>query len=420
MKKFVIQRVSCFLFLLLFVFSVLSKVEERTLELYSETSSADDIIKQAEKQLTNELAMEVLGLEGLDEIQSSIDKKVLPKSKRFILSTKIIKTLTSEDPDFSLPDSSSKNKVPKPQAVQSDSKLSKQSSKDEVIDSQYKFLTSVLVRFSKETLRKILIKENLFYLDKSSNRILALIEFNNEIDDYVYRWWSGDKLEKPVLGMMKSFYNQIQSVFLKHGFYSMNPVFGRHHRRIPKNLQYSSLNKDRAGDLARFFQAQLMIVGSVTLSSLSKRVNQVVWDTALYHSISLRELGAYKVRIKTKKDSYEFLNKESGSWISDFALQASSIYERGALSAHLFKIDVDGLLSFLERETIKKNLITQIKNIKNLTPAVIGSQRIQYRADVEGDDKKVLEDIKNLKILDFKLSPYIKSKNHIVIRVRTS
>ena len=402
----------CYLF-----FLSLSKVEERTLELYSETSSADDIIKQAEKQLTNELSMEVLGLEGLEEIQNSIDKRVLPKSKRFILSTKIIKTLTSEDPDFSLPDSSSKNKALNPQAAQSDAKLS---SKDKVLDSKYKFLTSVLVRFSKDTLRKILIKENLFYLDKSSNRILVMIEFNNEIEDYVYRWWGGGELKKPALGVIESFYTQIQSVFLKHGFYSMNPVFGRHHRRVPKNLQYSSLNKDRAGDLARFFQAQLMIVGSVALSALSKRVNQVVWDIALYHSISLRELGVYKARIKTKKDSFEFLNKESGSWISDFALQASSIYERGALSAHLFKIDVDGLLSFLERETIKKNLIAQIENIKNLTPAVIGSQRIQYRADIEGDDKKVLEDIKNLKILNFKLSPYIKSKNHIVIRVRTS
>ena len=418
MKMLFIDRVSCFLFLLLFAFSVLSKVEERTLELYSETQSADDIIKQAEKQLTNELVMEVLGLEGLDEIQNSIDKRVLPKSKRFILSTKIIKTLTPEDPDFSLPDSISKDKVLNSQAV--GSKLSNSSSKDEVLDSEYKFLTSILVRFSKETLKKILIKENLFYLDKSSNRILVMIEVRNEIDDYVYRWWSGERLDKSVLEVIKFFYNKIQSVFLKHGFYSTNPVFGRHYRRIPKNLQYSSLNKDRAGDLARFFQAQLMIVGSVALSALSKRMNQVVWDTALYHSISLRELGSYKARIKTEKDSFEFLDKTAVSWVSDFALQASSIYERGALSAQLFKIDVDGALNFLERETIKKNLIVQIQNIKNLTPSVIGSQRIQYRADVEGDDKKVLEDIRKLKILNFKLTPYIKSKNHIVIRVQTS
>ena len=414
---FVIQRINCFLFVFLFSFSVLSKMEERTLELYSATSSTDDVIKQAEKQLTNELVMEVLGLEGLGEIQKSIDKRVLPKSKRFILSTKIIKTLTSEDPDFSLPDSTSKDQVLNSQTK--DSKLSNSSSKDEVLDPEYNFLTSILVRFSKETLKRILIKENLFYLDKSSNRILVMIEFHNEIEDYVYRWWSGERLDRSVLGAIESFYNQIQSVFLKHGFYSTNPVFGRYSHRIPKNLQYSSLNKDRAGDLARFFQAQLMIIGSVTLSALSKRVNQMVWDTALYHSISLRELGAYKARIKTEKDSFEFSNKTAISWVSDFALQASSIYERGALSAQLFKIDVDGALNFLERETIKKNLIVQIKNIKNLTPSVIGSQRIQYRADVEGDDKKVLEDIKKLKILNFKLTPYMKSKNHIVIRVRT-
>ena len=414
---FVIQRVNYCLFLFLFSFSALSKMEERTLELYSETRSTDDIIKQAEKQLTNELVMDVLGLEGLEEIQNSIDKRVLPKSKRFILSTKIIKTLTSEDPDFSLPDSTSKDKVSGSQAM--GSKLPNSSSKDEVLDPEYKFLTSILVRFSKETLKRILIKENLFYLDKSSNRILVMMEFHNEIDDYVYRWWSGEKLDKPVLGGIESFYNQIQSVFLKHGFYSTNPILGQFYHRIPKNLQYSSLNKDRAGDLARFFQAQLMIVGSVTLSALSKRMNQIVWDTALYHSISLRELGSYKARVKTEKDAFEFSNKTAVSWVSDFALQASSIYERGALSAQLFKIDVDGDLNFLERETIKKNLIVQVQNIKNLTPSVIGSQRIQYRADVEGDDKKVLEDIKKLKILNFKLTPYIKSKNHIVIRVQT-
>ena len=357
-------------FLLFFSSLSIAQIEETTLEVTSPNEQTNEILKLAEKEAAYQLISEILGEDQFEKVQNAIDKKILPQSKNFILLTKIIETKPTEDEQF---------------------------------------LNKVLVRFSKKTLKNILIASRLFYLDYNTDRILTLIEFKKETQ--TYRWWNNNK---PPPSPIQELYTNLQNLFLKNGFYAAHPLFSQYYFMLPKNLKFNKLNTKTAQKLAEFFQSGLIILGSITLEPLSDSMSQVIWDLALYNSIYLRKLAVYKARTKTPGNSWDFL--KTNHWAKNFALEIKSIYEKGILSSQLFTITLEGNLTHLERESLKKSL-EQTSHINNLKVHLISAKQIMYQADVNAQDTQILRQIKELGVLNFKLSPYLKQKNHLIIKV---
>lgn len=382
-------------FLILSVHFSTAEVEEKTLDVYSETDAVKDVIQSVEKKLTEELVLDILGLESIENLQNSIQNLVLPQNRKFILSSQVLKTHPVE-------------KVLTQEQLKS-------------LNPEQKFVSSIRVRFSKDTLRQVLIDKNLYYLDESSNRILLLIEFEDEVNRKTYRWWSegSENTGSDFLEVVNAVYSKIQLGFLKNGFYALNPVFSQLYNYLPEGEKSSSLNKEKAARLATYFKAQLVVMGSVKLSSLSRRENQIIWDVAIYNADTLRQVALYKSRFKVEEDSFSVLNKKPIVWVNDSALKINSLYQKGTLSAQLFKVDLEGDLSVLERKEIKNKLVDHVQSIKNLTESVIEANRIQYDADVNGDHKKVVKEMRNLNVAGYEFSVLIKKKNYIVIRVKS-
>lgn len=380
------MNLNCILIFILFYATFIgASIEKRVIQIETKTRQFQKILEKSEKEMTKNLISEILGEENYQTFHKKIEKKIFPERKKFILLTKILNT----------------EKIDQEKSVEK---------------KQAHFLTKVLVHFSKETLKKILIQENLFYLDQGANKILTLIEFKDSERGKIYRWWSKERKDPPFTQF--EFYNDLQSIFILQGFYLIHPEVSQSQAMLIPNIQYNSINANTGRDIARFFDSQLFILGSITLSSLSETMNQVVWDLALYHSIHLRKLAYHKTRVKIPKNSWKFLKQHTDYWAKNFALQLNSIYEKGVLSTQLFKIEIFGKLSFLERKFIKQTLVDKIENIKNLQEKLISADRAQYIANVDKDDKALLNKIKKIKLLDFDFSPYIQSKNHIVIRVK--
>lgn len=359
------------LFFLLSNFSQ-AQIEEKTLEIVSPNNQTKEILKLAEKEAAYQLITEILGKDRVEKNRNSINKKILPQSKNFILLTKITETTPAAEEQF---------------------------------------LNKVLIRFSKETLKNILISSYLFYQDYSADRILTLIEFKDEKRNEIYRWWSDDKTSPLPI---QNLYSNLQTLFLKYGFYAFHPTFSQYHLMLPRNLKFNKLNIKTAQKLSKFFKSGLIILGSITLEPLSNSISQVIWDLTLYNSIYLRKISTYKSRTKVPKHSWDFL--KTNYWAKNFAMEMKSIYEKGVLSSQSFTITLQGLLNHLERETLKKAL-EKTPNINNLRVNLISSNQIVYNADVNAQDTQILQQIKDLSLLDFKLSPYLKLENHLVIRV---
>ena len=390
------------LFLILKSFFGIAQVEEKTIEVYSETNTAQKVIRNLEKQLTEDLLLDILGTASIQNLQGSLQNKILPQSRKFILSSQILKTQPVEEA------------------------LSKEQLK--TLKENQKFISLIRVRFSTDTLKQILIDENLYYLDKGSNRLLVLIEFEDGIHKTKYRWWSSrgwsskgwssdiQDIDPQFLEDVDSVYSKIQSGFLKNGFFATNPVFGQFYHYLPK--KYSSLNVETAAELAKKFEAQLFIMGKVKLSSLFKRENQVIWDIAVYNANSLRQVAFYKSRFKVAEDSFSILSQRPIEWVNEVALKINSLYQTGILSTHLFKVDLVGDLSVLERKKLRKKLVDQVQSIENLTVSVIEGDRVQYEADVDGDYKKVVQEVSQLKLPKYRLVPVVEDNNFIVIQVQ--
>ena len=406
------------IFLKVFLFLVytnisIAKVEERTLQIQSTQNDFKEITTLAEKEILDQLVLELLNLDKSSLELQRVKDKISSKVKKFILLTKIIQT---EEISKSSDKKKSKNKKDKKIP------LSKQK-KDQPSPSELQFTSEVLVRFSTDTLKKILIEENLFYKDKGFNRVLVLIELKDQVNKEVYRWWEKDQKplsDSPLAKVAHSFYSQLQSVLLKHGFYSVHPILSDYKKLIPDRMSYKSLNKRTAKTLAEFFDAHLMIIGSVTLDQLTLvNMYEAVWDLSLYNTTHLRKLEVHKFKTKVKQSDWEFLTAPHYIyWAKNFAMELNSIYQTGTLSAQLFTVTLEGKLSFIERKEIKKTFVEKIKYIKNLTETVIDDKKIQYSADIEGDYDQLLQAIKNLKVLNFQLSPSMESDQDIVVQVK--
>ena len=365
------RNIYIIIFPLLFSYFSKSKIEEKTLEVLSLSEQTNEILKLAEKKASYQLISEILGEDQFEKIQNTVDKKILPQSKNFILLTKIIETEPTEDKQF---------------------------------------LNKVLVRFSRKTLKNILISSRLFYLDQSTERILTLIEFKDEKTNQTHRWWNSKQSPPQPI---QELYSNIHSLFLKHGFYAVHPLFSQYRFMLSKNLRFNKLNTKKAQKLSKFFQSGLIILGSITLEPLSDSMSQVIWDLTLYNSIYLRKLSSYQVRTKIQGHSWDFLQKTH--WAENFALEIKSIYEKGDLSSQLFTITLEGKLSHLERESLKKSL-EKTPSINHLKVKLISADKITYTADVNAQDTQILQQIKELKVLDFKLSTRLKQKNHLTIK----
>ena len=347
-----------------------AQIEEKTLEITSPSSKTNEILEAAEQTAAYQLITELLGPEHTEKIKTSIDQKIFPQIKKFILLTKIIETTPAEDDQF---------------------------------------LNKVLIRFSKPALKNILISSRLFYLDSDTDRILTLIEFKE--NNKVYRWWNKSG---PPPEPIQNFYSNLQTLFLKYGFYTAHPLFAQYYFRLPKNLKFNKLNIKTAQKLSQFFQSGLIILGSITLQPLSKSMSQVLWDLSLYNAAYLRKMASYKSRTKTPKHSWDFL--KNSRWAENFALEIKAVYEKGALSSQLFTVALQGKLNYLEREALKQTL-EKTPHINNLKVNLISADQITYNADVNAEDVQILKQIKALEAPAFKLSPHLKRKNHLIIKV---
>lgn len=408
-----------FIFCMILLFSMFSlsegDLEERTIEVITDKIKNLEVIKEAEQQLTNTLILELVGEENYEKMIPSLEKKIYPNTKKFILLTKKIDSrpyIKSYETDIENgPNLNLEEESPQEQMRESSSL------EVEEVSLEDHFVYNVLVRFSLRSLKEVLIKENLFYVDNSANRILTLISIEDHKEDQTYSWW--DTLEEKFKTLSfyqqaRAFYKDIQSVFLSHGFYMPNPIFSRYKdfltRRWSKNIRPRDAQK-----IADQFDAQIMVLGYVSLDEKNQFFNKITWNLIAYHASSLRKLGQYYISKKWKHNHWDFLKNVTGAEV--IAKQLSQLYNKGILSTDLFTIELRGLRSFKERDKVKKALIRQIRSIKNLTELFITSDIIQYSANVSISEQKLLQQVNQMKLTGFDISSYLKDRNHLILRL---
>ena len=290
------------------------------------------------------------------------------------------------------------------------------------------FVISVMIGFSEENLKKILLEEDLFYSGSSHLRVLPLVLFEDLVNHENYGWWMEKRSEKSnfMKKQVTRFYNQIQSTLMSYGFFLINPELAGSEYFIPDDLRFTEAKKKYVFNLARFFQSHLVMTGFIKVreSDMDSILNLNV-ELAIYHSKSGRLLAEVErfAKIPVKEDKQEirsislFLEKNK-DFTKGLGVQLKSIYEAGQLSSNLFKITVQGEFSYRDFDRFRRLLSSKVRNIKDLQEHIIRSKSITYIASTDTNAKFISEKIQDALFPGFHVRISRVVKDEVVLKVK--
>lgn len=288
----------------------------------------------------------------------------------------------------------------------------------------HSFIISVTIGFSEENLKKILLEEDLFYSGTSHLRILPMVLFEDLVERENYGWWIKKEFKPDISMRMRSFYNQIQSVLMSYGFFIINPEMAGSRHFIPYTLSFKKPKKKNIFNLARFFQCNLVMTGSVKIRESDIRsVLSVKGELTVYHVDSGRLLAEVeqfaKIQMDEKKsDPIMSFLKQYENFAKGLGVQLQSIYEAGQMAANLLRITVKGKMSYRSSHQFRKLLNSEVKSIKDLKENVISTGSITYIANANASAKVVSKKIKGILFPGFYVRVSRVGKKEIVLQVR--
>ena len=380
MSKYIYRTI----FLFSFIFSFFAYSGETVLEVEQESPDVKPAVQTAIQKVSVELMEQFIEPSKLKAQKKQIQKIISTYSNRYILYTRTAPPIKKKDESFIIP---------------------------------------VTIGFSGENLKKILLEEDLFYSGTSHLRVLPLVLFEDLVERETYGWWIKKGVKPDISKRISKFYNQIQSTLMSYGFFLINPEVAGSRYFIPNNLLFKKPKKRNVFNLARFFQCNLVMTGSVKIRESDIRsVLSVRVELTVYHVDSGRLLAEVerfeKIQIdETKSDSIVYFLKHHKDFTKGLGVQLQSIYEAGQISANLLKITVNGKMNYKNSNQFRGLLNSEIKSIKNLKENIVSSSSITYIANTNTSAEALSKQIESSLFPGFYVRVSRVGKNEIVLQV---
>ncbi len=287
------------------------------------------------------------------------------------------------------------------------------------------FTVSVTVGFSQNNLKKILVKEGLFYTSKAHLKILPLVLFKNNLNNTSYSWWvKGNTGEGFSPSVFKIFYDHVQNHMLSRGFYVLNPEFAQLREFTHKSLWFKKPKKKNVFRLARFFNADLVLTGTVQIKSTG--INSIVnlnMDFSVYHSQTGRKLAESKKwqaitlshppPVDLFSESLTTFFKTQADFTSSLGDTLKSLYESGHISSYVFLMKVKGKLSYQNSQKLTTLLLSHLP-LTHINEHILSSKSVTYRAYSHHPMDEVVKQLNRLHLKDWHIRN-IHTKNKTLI-----
>ena len=367
-----------FLLCPLFVFSA-----ETTLEIEQSQPDRQKAVQSAIQQLSQDLMERFIEPSKLKAQKKRIQKIISTYSNRYILYTKTESPVKKGPKSFVLP---------------------------------------IRIGFSEENLKKILLKEDLFYSGSSHLRILPLILLENKVEKSTYGWWrKKNKSSQSTRSSMSVFYSHIQSALLPYHFFIIHPEQVGNRYFTPPSLLSRRSDQKKMFQLARFFQSHLIMTGTVTIREseaegfLNMKVQLSVYNTS--SGRLLAEVERFeKVPRESSKPMEAFLKKNTG-FAKSLGAQLQLIYEEGQISSHSAQIQVESRLTHQDLERFKKELIQKTPALTHLQEHIISQKSLTYIAQTSAGLKELSQQIKSIVFASFDVRVMSAKKNQLKLKV---
>ncbi len=332
---------------------------EKTIEVESEEPNATlakrELIGKAIDKASEELIREIIGEAKYIRNHSLIQNKIIKNSARFVPLTR-------------------------PGELQA---------------KEVGFKLSVNMRVSQEDLQAMLLEYGLFYESDSTPILLPVVSIVDKISGRSWGWWLEREVSKADLQKIsRSIEIGLKNSFWKNNFYVIRPQSFRYREMLPRaedktflNLSMGNGNPDWV-ELADIWNAQILVQGEISLTKNKQHnesylinihlvANQVQNGRSIAEVVRQYETESGRAELVIDQKLKEVIEPVS----QDLASQVFEAWQKGTIGSNLFKIAIKGQVPLQLQDNLKKNIKSQVHEIKNIKERLISMDEFVLEVD---------------------------------------
>lgn len=310
-----------------------------------------DIQEQAARQVTEEIARDLLGAENFQKNQSVIMGKVLKSWTRYIPLMKQGNLAASPDG----------------------------------------FAGSLTMKVSPDVFRQVLQEAGLMNEGLTTPLLIPLVAVVDEVQGKSDRWWtdpegSGSPTHRTMIRQMEEAF---RTPLRKQGFHFIRPVESRAGWGLPPALKIDRPGLDDLPGFSEWFGAPLVLVGQATISRSRDSRDRYRLDLRLtvYQSGLSRELVDIVRGVDTEAGRPEFVipkrwNALVAEVADDLASQLEEASRRGQVGSRQIRLTLMQKLKLQDVERIKERLRLSRAGIRQVSERWISAQGVAFEVDV--------------------------------------
>ena len=279
--------------------------------------------------------------------------------------------------------------------------------KSEKAQDSYHF--EVELKISKRDMRQVL-KERGFFIDyKKTGIILPFMEFNNQVNEESYRWWSSSfKAGKTLKSLSYDFEKEFYQGFLERGFFLLRPQAFKMIHILPDFLRKVYLTQTEMVQITDLKRGQLYITGQVNIlnSPLGKRAYRLrarldCRQVSNGKSVAQINLSLDTNGVKTLSQISEDVKKLALSASRDLAGQIYDLWQGGGFDSQTLQLVVAGELNHRQIEEIKELLYKGFGSKEKIRERLFEPERVTFELDYSQGVESFLKKLKKINFHGF-------------------
>jgi hypothetical protein len=287
---------------------------------------------------------------------------------------------------------------------------------------------TVEMKVSLKNLEAMLLEEGLLYKTEGPPKVLPLVTFVDRGQPASYSWWVAKADDKGNLReLTESFDQQLKKDLREVGFFGLNPTRGGYYDLLGSAFHSENLPAEDFLSIGEFFQAPIVVRGSVLITPVKERSQTFRLDFKLsaLHSGNGRVIGEVVRNFETESGPQAaVVNRKVQSVLpavcGDLSAQLVEAWKSGTFGATLLKLTLLGEVDYPQVVQFKKVVAEQVKEIKVLRERLFAPGQTVFELDsaVGPDALAPLLTSKNFQL--FRLALDSKTADGIVLRLQST
>lgn len=267
-----------------------------------------------------------------------------------------------------------------------------------------KSVTTVNMRISTQSLIDLLSINGFMNSEYTSALVYPMIQIIDRVNPKSFKWWIESTKDEFLLKTHSAVISELQNSLKEGNFYVLDPVKWNLLASVPHHLRKDYYRRDDVISLGEFFQAPLIIQGSVEFSP-SMRTSQNYWikvklsayvssqGKVIAESVRQRETEPGDFNIVAPKMAQTLLKEI----FEDFGSQIQEAWKKGSVNSSSLQLAVLGSLSFQGQENFKKALMQNTSKLRAMTEILVEQNKRVFSLDYSGTPEELGQKIQNLR-----------------------